>query len=253
MDIPKSQKIYFFSDAHLGIPNYVDSLKREKLLVSCLDEVKTDAFEIYLLGDIFDFWFEYKTVVPKGYVRLLGKIAELTDSGIKVHYFTGNHDMWVFDYFKKELGVSIHRKPISETINGKKFFIGHGDGLGPGDKSYKRLKKIFSSRLCQKLFSYLHPGFGSGLAMFFSRRSRLVNGANDEIFLGEDKERLIQYCHYKLKDDNIDYFIFGHRHLPMDIEIKNGSRYINTGDWFNNFSYAVFDGNKVELKYFPVK
>lgn len=253
MNIPKTKNIYFFSDAHLGIPNYEDSLEREKLLVSCLDNVKHDAFEIYFLGDMFDFWFEYKNVVPKGHVRLLGKIAEIVDSGIKVHYFTGNHDMWIFDYFEKELGVQMYRKPITKTINEKELFIGHGDGLGPGDKGYKRLKKLFSNRMCQKLFAYLHPGFGTRLALFFSRKSRLANGANDEIFLGKEKERLIQFCYQKLKATKIDYFIFGHRHLPMDLEIENGSRYINTGDWFHNYSYAIFDGESIKLEYFIEK
>jgi len=246
----KTHRIYFISDAHLGVPTRESSLEREKLLVQWLDKIKKDATEIYLLGDIFDFWFEYKTVVPKGYVRLLGKIAEITDSGIPVYYFTGNHDMWIFSYFEQELGVVMHREPQEREINGKLFFIAHGDGLGPADHGYKFLKKVFSNRVCQKLFSWLHPGFGTGLALYFSRKSRMANGARDEIFLGTEKERLIRFCHDMVKIKPYNYFIFGHRHLPLDIEIGPETRYINTGDWVGTFSYAVFDGENLELKYF---
>jgi UDP-2,3-diacylglucosamine hydrolase len=248
--LEKKQQIYFISDAHLGIPDRESSLFREKLLIKWLDKVKQDADEIYLLGDIFDFWFEYKTVVPKGYVRLLGKIAEITDAGIPVHYFTGNHDMWIFTYFERELGVIMHNHPQEREINGKLFFIAHGDGLGPADKGYKILKKVFSSRISQKLFSWLHPGFGTSLALYFSKKSRLANGAKDEVFMGEKNERLISFCKDMIKVKPYNYFIFGHRHLPLDIEIGRQTRYINTGDWVKSFSYAVFNGEDLELKYF---
>ena len=248
--LEKKQNIYFVSDAHLGIPDHEASLYREKLLIKWLDEVKQDADEIYLLGDIFDFWFEYKTVVPKGYVRLLGKIAEITDAGIPVHYFTGNHDMWIFTYFERELGVKMHNHPQEREINGKLFFIAHGDGLGPSDRGYKFLKKVFSSRISQKLFSWLHPGFGTRLALYFSKKSRLANGTKDEIFMGEENERLISFCKEMIKAKPYNYFIFGHRHLPLDIKIGGQARYINTGDWVNSFSYAVFNGKDLNLKYF---
>ncbi len=248
--LSEKNKIYFISDAHLGAPDYESSLKREKLLVQWLDQVKQDATEIYLLGDIFDFWFEYKSVVPKGYVRLLGKIAEITDAGIPVHYFTGNHDMWIFTYFEKELGVTMYRKPIERVINGKLLFIAHGDGLGPADYGYKFLKKIFSSNVCQKLFSWIHPGIGTSLALYLSRKSRIANGAKDEIYLGEDKERLIIFCKDKIKTKPYNFFIFGHRHLPLDIKIGPDSQYINIGEWVKSFSYAVFDGNSIQIKYF---
>ena len=246
----KASRIYFVSDAHLGIPDRESSLEREKLLVQWLDEISGNADEIYLLGDIFDFWFEYKTVVPKGYVRLLGKIAEITDSGVSVHYFTGNHDMWIFSYFEKELGVVMHRKPQEREINGKLFYIAHGDGLGPADHGYKFIKKIFSSRISQKLFSWLHPGFGTGLALYFSRKSRMANGGKDEIFLGEEKERLIHFCKEMSNKKPYNYFIFGHRHLPLDIKINSHCRYINTGEWVKSFSYAVFDGEELHLKFY---
>jgi UDP-2,3-diacylglucosamine hydrolase len=248
--VEKRKNIYFVSDAHLGIPDYKRSLEREKLLIRLLDVAKTDASEIFLLGDIFDFWFEYKRVVPKGHVRLLGKIAEITDSGIPVHYFTGNHDMWVFDYFSQELGVVMHRKPLERIFNDKLFYIAHGDGLGPGDYGYKFLKKVFSNPLSRRLFAFLHPAIGTSLALFLSKRSRLANGNKDEIFLGEDKERLIQHCKEMVKFKPYNYFVFGHRHLPLDISINDNARYINLGEWVKTFSYAIFDGHDMEIKYF---
>jgi UDP-2,3-diacylglucosamine hydrolase len=245
-----NKKIYFVSDCHLGIPDLIKSLEREKKLVRWLDMISADASELYILGDLFDFWFEYKTVVPRGYVRLLGKLAELSDSGIKIHMFTGNHDMWMFDYFPKELGIAIIRKPIETEINGLKLMIGHGDGLGPGDYGYKFIKKVFANKFCQWLFARLHPNFAIGLGLFFSRRSRLARGDDDSIYLGEDKERLFVYTKQILEQKHFDLFIFGHRHYPLDVKIGENSRYINLGDWIYNFTYAVLDGQHFELKKF---
>jgi len=174
-----AKKIYFASDFHLGVPSYEKSLEREKLLVKWLDEIKKDAEEVYLMGDLFDFWFEYKHAAPKGFVRLLGKIAEITDSGIPVYLFTGNHDMWMFDYLPKEIGVKIYREPIEKKFGSKTFYLGHGDGLGPGDKGYKFIKKVFANKFCQWLFARLHPNLGIGMAHYWSRKSRVANG-NDE-------------------------------------------------------------------------
>ena len=240
----------FRSDFHLGVPNYESSLEREKRIVRWLSEAKKDAKEIYLLGDVFDFWFEYKHAVPKGFVRLQGKIAEITDSGIPVYWFTGNHDMWIFDYIPKELGVKIYRKPIVKEYNGKRFYIGHGDGLGPGDKRYKFIKKVFASTVCQWLFARLHPNFGIWLGKYFSGRSRITTEGKEAKYLGDDKEWLAIHCKDILQKEHIDYFVFGHRHLPIDVELDGGSRYINLGDWVNNSSYAVFEGNELKLKYF---
>lgn len=245
-----NKKIYFASDFHLGVPSHEKSLIREKLIVKWLDEIKQDAQEIYLMGDLFDFWFEYKQSVPKGFVRLLGKIAEIRDSGIPVFLFTGNHDMWMFDYLPKELGVTIYREPITRVYNGKTFYLGHGDGLGPGDKGYKFIKKIFANPVCQWLFARLHPNFAMGIGNFWSKKSRLSNGPKDEKFNGEENEWLVVYSKEKLKKEAIDYFVFGHRHLPLDIKLSNTSRYINLGEWVNYNSYAVFDGNNLELKYY---
>jgi UDP-2,3-diacylglucosamine hydrolase len=242
-------KIYFASDFHLGAPNAEESLKREKKIVKWLDEIKVDAKEIYLVGDIFDFWFEYKTVIPRGFVRLQGKIAELTDSGIPIHLFTGNHDMWIFDYLPQELGVSLYRENIVKEFNGKKFLIGHGDGLGPGDNTYKLLKGFFASKICQWAFARIHPNFGIGIANAWSRKSRKSNIDYDEVFHGEEKEDLIIFCNeYIKKDPTIDYFVFGHRHLPLEINIGEKAKYFNLGEWIKYNSFGVFDGDKFELK-----
>ena len=243
----EGKKIYFASDFHLGIPTREKSLEREKKVVRWLDMVAADAEEIWLLGDIFDFWFDYKKVVPRGYVRLLGKLAEISDAGIPLVLFTGNHDMWMFDYFRKEFGAEIYRKPVSREWNGKKFFIGHGDGLGPGDKGYKLIKKVFANPLSQWLFRWIHPDIGIGIADYFSGKSRAATGEYDKKFLGKDKEWLAIYAGEVLKKEHYDYFIFGHRHLPIDMKVGENSRYINLGEWVNYFTYAVFDGKELKL------
>lgn len=242
--------IYFASDFHLGVPDYETSLVREKKIVKWLDEIKQNAKEVYLMGDLFDFWFEYRSAIPKGFARLQGKIAELTDAGIPVYVFTGNHDMWMFDYLPKELGVQIIRKSIVKVYNNKKFFLAHGDGLGPGDHGYKFIKRVFANPFCQWLFARLHPNLGIGMAKFWSKKSRVANIEKDEIFLGEDKEWLVQFAREELKKENFDYFIFGHRHLPLDIKLNEHSRYVNLGEWVKYFTYAVFDGNTLELRKF---
>jgi UDP-2,3-diacylglucosamine hydrolase len=251
MPVLENKKIYFASDFHLGVDTpHESSIARERRIVSWLDAIAPDAAAIYLVGDLFDFWFEYKTVVPRGYVRLLGKLASLRDAGIPIYCFTGNHDMWMFDYFETELGIPVYRKPIVREHGGKTFFIGHGDGLGPGDRGYKMLKKIFANPVCQWLFARLHPNFGIGLANFWSGRSRLSN-PSEEQFLGNDKEWLLLYANRKWREVKADFFIFGHRHLPLDCLLDNGtSRYINLGEWLNYHTYAVFDGQKLRLETF---
>ena len=250
MQINAGKKVYFLSDFHLGAPDHESSLIREKHIVKFLDSIKNDASVIFIVGDLFDFWYEYKSVVPKGFVRILGKIAELTDSGIIIKFFVGNHDMWMSGYFENELNVQVYHHPETFNFDDKKFFVGHGDGLGPGDHKYKMLKKVFRNSISQKLFGFLHPYIGIGLANYFSRKSRASTGKNDEHYLGEEKEWLIIYSKEKLKTGHFDYFIFGHRHLPLDIALNERSRYINLGDWITYFSYACFDGIKLELKYY---
>lgn len=250
MNIAKDKKIYFLSDFHLGAPNAAASLQKEKKIIGFLDEVKATAAQVFIVGDMFDFWYEYKKVVPKGFVRILGKLAELTDSGIPVHFFVGNHDMWMKDYFQTELNIPVYFEPRAFTFNNKEFLIGHGDGLGPGDRGYKFIKKIFRNKTCNWLFGILPPYIGMGIANYFSRKSRAQAGQTTEVFLGEDKEWLIIYCKEVLQKQHYDFFIFGHRHLPIDCKLNETSRYINLGDWMNYCSYAVFDGNEVALKYY---
>ena len=248
-----SGKIYFASDLHLGTPDYPSSLTREKLFVQWLEEIKVDAKEIFIIGDIFDFWHEYTTVVPKGFVRIQGKIAELCDAGIPVHIFTGNHDLWMFGYLEKELGAKVYKQPIQREFNGKKFFIGHGDGLGPGDNGYKFIKAVFSNPVCQFLFRWLHPDIGARIANYFSYESRFGNEGKKkaaEEYKNEENEWLVQFSKSTLKKEHFDFFVFGHRHLPLDIQLNEKSRYINTGDWLDYNSYVVFDGEIMELKYY---
>ena len=247
MEIATGKKVYFLSDFHLGAPNDTESRKREDRLVRFLQDARKDAGVIFIVGDIFDFWFEYKTVVPKGFVRILGTLAQMADEGIQLHIFTGNHDLWMQDYLSKELNAKLYFEPQTFNIQNKQFLIGHGDGLGPGDKGYKRLKKIFTNPICQWLFRWLHPDAGIQLANYFSRKSRAKTGNADEIFLGEDKEWLILYTKEKAKTMSVDYFIFGHRHYAIDLKINDKSRYINLGDWIRLNTYAVFDGTDLQL------
>jgi UDP-2,3-diacylglucosamine hydrolase len=244
------QKIYFASDFHLGVDAKYPSVERESQIIRWLDKISADAGEIILVGDIFDFWFEFKSVIPRGHIRLIGKLATLKEKGISISLFTGNHDMWMFGFFEEELGIPVYRKPQTMERLGKTFFIGHGDGLGPGDAGYKRLKRIFRSPVSQWLFARLHPNFSFPIARFWSKKSRLTQNPAEE-FLGSENEWLIQYANRKLDQESIDYFIFGHRHLPIDYLLKNGkSRYINLGDWLYFNSYASFDGEDVQLSFY---
>lgn len=245
MQISASKKVYFASDVHLGLYPKEKSDIREKHFVQWLDEIKKDASAIYLVGDIFDFWYEYKKVVPRGFIRFLGKIAEITDSGIPVHFFAGNHDIWVNDYLTKETGVILHIDPHITTIGDKTFFIAHGDGLGPGDYSYKVLRKIFTSKVMQFLFSRIHPNMALGFGHWWSKQSRYSKGIFEE-FHGIDKEYLILYAEEIIKKRKIDYFVFGHRHIPMEI-ILGDSKLINLGEWISGYTFASFDGEKLEL------
>lgn len=248
MNVPDNKKIYFASDQHLGAPTPEKSYPREQKFVRWLDEVKEDAAAIFLLGDLFDFWFEYKTVVPKGFVRVLGKLAEIKDSGIPIYFFVGNHDLWMKDYFQKELNIPVYHQPQEFTFNDTSFLIGHGDGLGPGDKGYKRMKKIFTFPLFQWMFKWIHPDLGMKLGQYLSVKNKLISGEEDAKFLGEENEWLVQYCKRKLTTKHYNYFVFGHRHLPLDIDLSNNSKYVNLGDWIQYFTYGVFEGNTLTLK-----
>ena len=242
----EKEKIYFASDFHLGSPNLKESLEREKKIISWLNEIEKDAKSIYLLGDIFDFWFEYKKVVPKGFVRFLAKLVDLIEKGIDIHYVVGNHDMWMRDYLEQEIGLKVHFQEFIIEQNHKLIFIGHGDGLGKGDYKYKVLKLIFSSKICKWLFSRLHPNFGISLGQAWSNKSK----RKKETLVNEDKEILVEYCKEQQKNNPVDYYVFGHRHIPMNIKIDERCNYINLGDWVHHYSYAVYSDKKLELRKF---
>ncbi|MBU2995782.1 UDP-2,3-diacylglucosamine diphosphatase [Cellulophaga baltica] len=252
INIPEGKKVYFASDNHLGAPTIEQSYPREKKFVTWLDEIKEDAAAIFLLGDLFDFWMEYKTVVPKGFTRTLGKLAEIADSGIPIFYFVGNHDLWMNGYFEEELGIPVYHQPQQFTFNTTTFFIGHGDGLGPGDIGYKRMKKVFTNPFCKWLFKWLHPDIGVRLAQHLSVKNKLISGDDDANFLGEEKEWLVQYAKRKLETKHYDYFVFGHRHLPLEIKLNEKSTYTNLGDWVKYYTYAVFNGEKLTLKEYKI-
>jgi UDP-2,3-diacylglucosamine hydrolase len=252
MDLPEGKKIYFASDFHLGIPDRESSLAREKRICKWLDEIRHDAHEVYLVGDLFDAWFEYRKVVPKGYTRFLGKLAELSDSGLKIEAFSGNHDLWMRGYFEDELGIKVHHQPVERTFNGKKFIIAHGDGLGPGDLKYKFLKNILRNSFAQWLYRRLHPDTGVSMAEWFSELGPKHTNDEEKKFLGKE-EWLVQFAEDKLKKEHIDYFIFGHRHIAIEYPLPDNSLYVNLGDWIRYDSYAVFDGKDLKLQYYKTK
>jgi len=246
----ENKKIYFASDFHLGIPDRISSLEREKKIVAWLDSIQHDARSIYLVGDLFDFWFEYKHVVPRGYVRLLGKLADLRDKGIDIQVFTGNHDLWMFGYFEEELRIPVHHHYIRFEDGGKKFLVGHGDGIGPGDRGFKFMKKVFKAKWAQRLYAFLHPWLAFKIAQYFSHNSRIMN--EEEAFLGKEKEWQVQFAEEILKTEHVDYFIFGHRHIAIEVMLRENSKFINLGDWVRHFTFAEFDGNDCSLKYYKV-
>lgn len=244
------KNIYFLADAHLGSLAIPHQRTQERRLVRFLDSIKHKASAIYLLGDMFDFWNEYKYVVPKGYTRFLGKISELTDMGVEVHYFTGNHDIWTYGYLEKECGVILHTQPETVEIYDKIFFLAHGDGLGDPDAKYKFLRKMFHNRTCQKLLNFVHPWWGMQLGLNWAKHSRLKRADGKEApFMGEDKEYLILFTkEYMKTHSNIDYFIFGHRHIELEMKMSRKTELVILGDWIWQFTYAVFDGEHMFIQ-----
>jgi UDP-2,3-diacylglucosamine hydrolase len=241
---------YFASDFHLGTTGKTSSQERERLIVKWLEESAPEMKGLYLVGDVWDYWFEYGQVIPKGTSRLLGCLGKLRDAGIPVHFFTGNHDMWMFRYLTDEFDIPIYRGPVVHEIDGKKFYIGHGDGLGPGDHGYKFIKKVFAHPVSRWMFARIHPNTGLRMMRYWSGTSR-NHTQIDEKFMGPEKEWLVQHSLDVLKTQPIDYFIFGHRHLPIDYQLGvNDARYINLGDWLVYNSYAVFDGRELSLRYY---
>jgi len=249
ISVPSGKKIYFASDFHLGIPTLAESHDRERKIVRWLDEVAQDAAYIFLLGDVFDFWFEYKRSVPRGFVRLLGKLAELSDAGIPIAMFSGNHDIWMWDYFPQELNIPVVHRPVSFKAGSHTFHVGHGDGLGPGDHVFKAVKKVFRNPLFQWLYARVHPNTGISVAQHLSNSSRHSGEGKVATFHGEN-EWLIRYCEAMHQKSAHDFYLFGHRHLPMDIPIGHGGRYLNLGEWINYCTYASYDGQQLQMHAF---
>lgn len=248
-NLPEGKNLYFASDFHLGVPTQTESIEREKKIIKWLESIQNDAAGIFLLGDIFDFWFEYKHTIPKGFIRFLGKIAELTDQQLPVYFFTGNHDMWMYDYFENQLNIRVIHEPVSFQSEGKWFYVGHGDGLGPKDQTYKIIKKFFNSAVCQWLFARIHPNIGMTIAHYWSKKSRQGKNPENEKFKGEN-EFLFQYCIEKEQSTHHDYYIFGHRHYALKMQVNDHAYYINLGDWINNSTYGIFDGKQFTLNSF---
>lgn len=250
------KNVYFISDAHLGSLALQHRRQQERRLVRFLDEIKDKACAVYMLGDMFDFWFEYRTAVPKGYTRFLGKVSELTDMGIEVHYFTGNHDIWCLDYLEKECGVILHRQPLTVDIADKTFYLAHGDGLGDPDPKFRIIRAVFHNGLCQWAFRWLHPDLGMRFGLAWAKHSRLKhsvrvgdNLGGDPPYMGEDKEHLVQYAkQYLQSHPDIDFFMFGHRHIELDLALSRQTRMLILGDWVSQFTYAVFDGEQMFLE-----
>ena len=243
------KNVYFLSDAHLGSLAIPHGRTQERRLVRFLDSIKEKASAVYLLGDMFDFWNEYRYVVPKGYSSFLGKLSELTDNGVEVHFFVGNHDLWTYGYLEEECGVIVHKAPVTTEIYGKVFFLAHGDGLGDPDNKFKILRKLFHNRTCQRLLNFVHPRWGMALGLNWAKHSRLKRADGKEVpFMGEDKEFLVRFARdYKRSHPNIDYFLFGHRHIELDLPIDKSTRMLILGDWIWQFTYAVFDGEHLFL------
>ncbi len=244
------KKVFFASDQHFGAPSIEESKVREARFIRWLDSIRDEVQVLFLMGDLFDFWHEWKYVVPKGFVRVLGKLADLSDNGVEIHFFIGNHDLWMKDYFEKEIGAKVYFEKQEFSIEGKTFLLAHGDGLGPGDKGYKRMKKLFTNPLAQWAFKWLHPDLAMRIALYLSQKNKMISGEEDKAFLGEDKEFLILYSRKKLETRHYDYFIYGHRHLPLVLSLNEaGSMYVNLGDWISYFTYGEFR-ERFELKTF---
>ncbi len=247
--MPENGSIYFASDFHLGVPTKEKSLEREHRILRWLDFIEPDLSELFLMGDIFDFWFEYKHAVPKGYTRLLGRLAQISDAGIPIHFFKGNHDMWTFGYLEDEIGLKVHSKDQIMERQGLKLYLGHGDGLGPGEQGYKLMRSIFRNPLTQWAFARVHPNFGIGLGLFWSRKSRAANEAGDTSFFGE-KERILQFAKAHQKVNPMDLYIFGHRHLPLEMDVEEGVKYFNLGDWISYNTYGKLSNGAFSLQEF---
>lgn len=242
-------KAYFLSDLHLGAPYFPDSKEAEKRVVAFLDSIKNEADAIYLLGDILDYWYEYRYVVPRGFVRFFGKLAELVDNGIKIVWLIGNHDIWIYDYLPTEIGLEVRDGWIVEEIDGRKFFMTHGDGIGKLKPSFRLLRKLFRNKICQKAYSAIHPRWTIPFANSWSRHSRKIEGPSEA-----DACRMLENIEvfskeFLKKNPDIDYFMYGHLHLVREISVGKKSEIVVLGDWISNFSYAFWNGQSLEIRY----
>lgn len=245
------KRVYFISDAHLGSRMLSDPRAHERKLVAWLDRVKEDARAVYMVGDMFDFWFEYRTVVPKGFVRFLGKVAELADMGIEMHFFTGNHDLWTFGYLEQEVGVQVHRRAERVQLGDKCALIAHGDGLSSDDHAFKLLRSIFHSRTCQRLFRLVPPQIGQNFGYAWAKKNREKLRPEDTEYKGEAAEPLVLYAkRYLATHPDVDMVIFGHRHIQLDLQLHGGKRVVVLGDFISLFTYGVFDGENFWLENF---
>lgn len=246
ISLQAGKKIYFASDFHFGIPDHQSSRQREKKICSWLSDIASDAQYIFLLGDIFDSWMEYKRVVPKGYTRFLGKLAELADAGIGLVIFTGNHDLWMHGYFEEQFNAQVFRKPQTFKVNDAIFHLAHGDGLSDQEKKYRFMKSVLHHPISQFLYRQLHPDLGLRLADFFSRLGP-KHKYQDLAMKSDEKEYQLIYAKEKLAQSHYDYFIFGHRHIPLMLKLNDSSTFINLGDWLSYDTFAVFDGRETLL------
>ena len=245
-------KTYFIADAHLGSWAISDTREKEKRLVSFLDSIKHDADELYMLGDMFDFWHEYRYTVPRGYTRFLGKLSELADNGVEVHFLTGNHDLWMHDYLHQECGVILHKeKLLPITIYGKHFCLAHGDGLDRKDWKYLMLRGMFHNKICQWLFASIHPRWAMKLGYAWARHSRLKHTGQEGIVLSENEDNTLAFARkYSIDNPQTDYFIIGHRHVDQQSDLPNGGKFIVLGDWITKFTFATFDGATLDIKHY---
>jgi UDP-2,3-diacylglucosamine hydrolase len=245
-----SKNVYFLSDLHLGASYLKNPLDNERRVVRFLDSIKDKASEIYLLGDILDYWYEYSRVVPKGYVRFLGKLAELADNGVKIHWFIGNHDIWIFDYLPNELGIEVVDGVAERQILGKRFFLNHGDGVGKHKLSFRIIRWLFRNKFCQAIYSMLPSCITIPFAHNWSSHSR-KNGEDCAQAVEKHKENLLEFARdHASSHSDIHYYIFGHLHIIANEQISNHAKCIILGDWIQHFSYAVFDGNDICIEYF---
>lgn len=242
-------RTYFLSDLHLGA-SYLDRPhERERMVADFLSGIKDDAARLYLVGDILDYWFEYRTVVPRGYVRFFGALADLADAGVRITWLIGNHDIWMFDYLRDELGIEVIDGPVVTEIDGRRFFICHGDGLGRLPLPFRFIRSMFRNRFCQRLYAAIHPRWTVGFAHRWSAGNRDYDPARPPVFDGPMRCNVEDWArNYVADHPDTDFIVLGHHHVMVDERVGDRCRLVILGDWIYNFSYAVFDGKNFSLR-----